>query len=137
MLARSRWRMKTVRSGPTCRLPCAPSRTRARTHTCTAHAGKLSPPNPSALAALCSTTGVHTVVLNACETLYQGQLLHRHGVPHVVAARSLLSDQCGVEYAKGFYDYLFNAAADRGAGGAPSLFEAAHSHGDRDTHTLV
>ena len=68
----------------------------------------MSPPNPSALAELLCSAGVRAVVLNACETYYQGRLLQQNGVPYVVTCRALLSDQAASEYSRGFYDFLFN-----------------------------
>ena len=84
--------------------------------------GAVAPPNPLALAQLLRQAGVRVVVLNACETEYQGKLLQQQGVPFVVATGSALSDQCAAEYARAFYDYLFNSAATE------AIEQAAHSH---------
>ena len=60
--------------------------------------GHLSPPNPMALAELLVDRGVRVVILNACETHFQAQLLQRQGVPFVVAAETRLSDQASTSH---------------------------------------
>ncbi|KAL1508695.1 hypothetical protein AB1Y20_004790 [Prymnesium parvum] len=84
--------------------------------------GAAQPPNPLALAQLLKQSGVRMVILNACETEYQGKLLLQEGVPFVVATGSALSDLCAAEYARAFYDYMFNARSN------VAIERCAHEH---------
>jgi hypothetical protein len=89
--------------------------------------GAIAPPNPLALARLLKQAGVRLVVLNACETEHQARLLLKEGVSFVIGTRSALSDQAAAEYARAFYDYIFNTCtlelhrANPGGGCLPSI----------------